>query len=284
MGGFPRRGSTRESFDKTKGFPGEGPRKYGTNVMTIVGANCTAWRSMQKAIEDGEFHQEAMICLSEHKLNTKEKVAEAQAWAKHKGWRFFAPVAKTTDKKAASAGVGFMWRPWLNVSNIGKLQSCDETRWTSCQLEMRNTGPMNVIVLYGSDKCIQYTQRMLEDIRMQVQATGMPTIIVGDFNWDADECREWLKHTKWQMWVQDFGKTCTTSDSVSAIDYMLVSPQIRGAMVSSESMNSQLATHRPIRVGFAVKRDQKMRVFEAPTKARPRNTPVIGLQLEDATN
>jgi hypothetical protein len=110
-------------------------------------------------------------------------------------------------------------------------------------------------------------------------------MIVGDFNWDADECREWVKHTKWQMWVQDFGNTCTTSDSVSAIDYVLVSPQIRGAMVSSESIDSQLATHRPIRrVGFAVKRDQKMRVFEAPTKARPRNTPVIGPQLEDATN
>ena len=95
---------------------------------------------MNKAIEDSEFDQESMICISEHKLNTQEKVADAQAWAKHKGWKLFAPPAKTTDKRFPSAGVAIMWKPWLSVSNIGGLKSCDETRWTSCQLELRKTG------------------------------------------------------------------------------------------------------------------------------------------------
>ena len=85
------------------------------------------------------------------------------------------------------------------------------------------------------------------------------------------------------MCVQDFGRTCTTAEKASLIDYMLISPQLRSAVINSKSLNLKLATHRPIRIGLAVKRDVKVRVFEAPTKARPRNTPVVGPHLEDTS-
>jgi hypothetical protein len=143
---------------------------------------------------------------------------------------------------------------------------------------------MNIVAIYGSGRCVEYTQRLLEDIRIQVQATGLPSIIVGDFNWDVDECRQWMSGCKWHMWGQDFGRTCTTAEKVSSIDYMPISPQLRGAIISSASLNSKLATHGPVRIGLAVKRDVEVRVFEAPTKSRPQNTPVIGPHMEDTSN
>ena len=139
-----------------------------------------------------------MICISEHKLNTREHVAEAQAWAKYKGWKLYAPPAKTTDKRSASAGVGFICKPWLSVSNIGGLVSCDETRWTSCQIELRTKGPTNIVEIYGSARCVGYTQRVLEDIRVQLQATGLPSVIVGDLSWDVEECKQWMDAGLWK--------------------------------------------------------------------------------------
>ena len=97
----PRDSPPRHKFDKTKGFPGEGP--FGFNFTS---ANVIPWGSFREARTNGFFQKIDVLALQEHKLCTQSKIDEAAKFIQKHDMRggVFLHCSKKPPREAIQVG------------------------------------------------------------------------------------------------------------------------------------------------------------------------------------
>ncbi len=223
------------------GYPGEGP-------FGIITANATAWSSSLKWLDESDDAFE-LICIQEHHLSTKTGIDIARANALSKGYQCcLNPALDTGNSGGTTGGVGFIWPHYIRISCPGEIIAC---HWAmSVQVENHSLGQLIVVSFYGHPKDIAITHKRLDDLMSKLCATGFSFIIAGDFNIHSDEMASWLGEHHPRTQIREGGDTCFTTAGSSTIDYFLFHGPVCDMKASVQTLDTGLATHRPVEVSF----------------------------------
>ena len=233
------------------GYFGEGP------ALNMCTANITAWSSGYKAIIEGYF-ADKIVAIQEHKLTTMEGIKKAKDQAQNYGLRVELSLGIRTIKGGFSSGVGFIWPKHIEVRNPGKL--FNEARMYSIEVCHDVFGVINILSFYGVTGDQEKTCANLRRAFQVLDATRCPYVICGDFNMEASDMCTRLGEWKSLSRLVHGGLSCFSGESVSTIDYFIVSQMFRAQNIVCMTMETRLATHRPVVM--------KWEAFKSPTRVK----------------
>ena len=252
----------RRSFDHTRGYPGEGPkglsgggstrgRKGGPNSVSIrIGsANITSWRSFRKEFDlvDSPLRGFQVLAVQEHRLVHERQLAQAQAWLKARGWKSHMLKAEVGPGGRPSGGVGWLWQEWVPVCQVGR--DSVGARAVAIGLRSPRIGRISLWSLYGWSGHEDRTLALLDTLVARGSSAGLPWGIFGDFNVPAGTVRGWCGSIEGgsKLRVLSPGPTCFAGAKGSAIDFGVVDKLLAAWLWSGCTLETGLATHRPVR-------------------------------------
>ena len=85
---------------------------------------------------------------------------------------------------------------------------------------------------------------------VKLEKSGFCFIIAGDFNITSIEMSQWMPTNHPRIQLREGGDSCFTANGVSAIDYFLFHGPVCAMQTSLQTLDTGLATHRPVKLVF----------------------------------
>ena len=166
----------------TAGSHGKADNKQDTYGLSVATANTTCWKSARKYLS--KRAKAEVICLQEHKLCTKEELAEASQWCARNGWKsIWSPASPSSDGGEASGGTAIVARDHLGLTDAHSLLEPSDK---ACAAKLDFPGGRRTLVVSAYLKCSvglnQENLRTLNAIGSAVTSWKGSAIVGGDFN------------------------------------------------------------------------------------------------------
>jgi hypothetical protein len=130
--------------------------------------------------------------------------------------------------------------------------------------------------VYGLDGRHEQTLDMLHTVSQVFLALRLPIILGGDFNMEVAELNPWLNERYPFLQIVECGPTCSTNqhNKDTAIDYFIVSRQLRPWITGIHTLDTMLKTHEPATMHLQTK--DTARQLTKHTFEKRGDDPVIG--------
>ena len=250
-------------FDKTLGFPGEGPeaqQDVDEAYVTIASANVTAWTSFRESDMYRNYPAEVW-CLQEHKCHTKQAVRKAAEWSLQQGFNSFFAKAGTTAKGYATCGVAVTWSRHLQAVDAAsqgiRMPGSWEHRLCMQPVQIGEVKVM-VVSVYGNCSDICETADIWEVVAKTCQAIPFPVIVGGDWNAEPHVMQAVVNEQGAGWHVAAPGTwTCKpqidSEEGGSCIDFFIVNNVARNIVAEVKAVLTPLRTHKVVQLSLQVK-------------------------------
>jgi hypothetical protein len=234
-------------------------------VLRFTSANITSAGSIKKL----NLQTSHIWCIQEHKLMCTESISTFKTKQASQGWCSFLAPAILKDK-AASGGVGFLWKPCQQIS--AEPISLVPGRLAMIALRTARWGVIHIYSVYGhSGNGDGYLNTRLFDYTMgHAMAGKAPFILAGDWNMGpmqlAGLAHRFPHHTKV---LAPPGPTCFSPLSASTMDMFVIHPKLTLAVHhhAETDHTHRIATHIPVSIELTEHRKHgKLVVLKAQAK------------------
>ena len=218
----------------------------------IETVNGTSWEAIKGRVQATTA---SILLFQEHRLADQERISEASAWLRGKGWKsLWEPAVKTEG--GTSGGVGIACWADLGLDAVGMAGG---SRWPAhavlCRLHIPGWCPLLLGSIYGlvGQGLSEEHMEGLAKVATVMAESRMPFVLGADWNLKPQqlELSGLPSRLSGRVIFQANRSTCISKRSRTTIDYFLVSEDLCG-LIDSVSVAGDALTvpHRPVWLRF----------------------------------